>query len=308
MHDRKAMSRAIAFDGTRIRKKDRTNPLALGLDGWKDVLKRVWHELSHDDLSTLAASVAFYGFFAIIPALAAIVSIYGLVSDPREVGEQLLALKNILPAGTEAMIGEQLERIASASPGALSGGFILSVMLAIWSASKGMAAIIHALNVAYDEKEERAFFRRHLVTLALTLGAVITLALAIGGLVVLPIVLQTVGLGRFSENLIALGRWPALALFVLFGLAVVYRYAPSRPPAKWRWVTPGSIVATLIWIGASIGFSFYAKNFGSYEKTYGSLGAVAILLFWFYLSAYVILLGAELNAEAEDKTTARTTE
>ncbi len=288
--------------------RDATNPLELGVKGWKDVARRVWKELKNDDLSTLAASVAFYGFFAIIPGVAALISIYGLVSDPHEVGKQLFTLRQILPSGTEQMMGEQLERLASASTGALSGGMIIGVLLAIWSASKGMKAIIHALNIAYDEEEKRGFVRLNLVTLALTFGAVLTLALAIGSLVIAPIAMKYVGLGDFSEAVIRIGRWPALAAFVLFGLAVVYRYAPARPPTKWRWVTPGSIVATIIWMAASIGFSFYAKHFGSYEKTYGSLGAVAILLFWFYLSAYVILLGAELNSEAEQESDDNPTE
>jgi len=247
----------------------------------------------------VAAGVAFYAFLSVFPALAALVSVYGLVSNPQQVEQQINALGGVMPAGVREVLGEQLQRIAGGSNGALSWGLALSVMVAIWSATKGTKSLIEAMNIAYDEQEKRGLFKLNGLALALTIGGVLTMAVALIVVVGIPTVLGLIGLGGIARVAVDVLRWPLLIAFLLAGLAVVYRLGPAREGARWRWITPGSLFAAMLWLAASIAFSIYVANFGSYEKTYGSLGAVVILLMWFYVGSYVILLGAELNAEVE---------
>jgi membrane protein len=287
-------------DSGRGREADR--PRELGRRGWKDVLWRVRREMKQDHLTLLAGGVAFYAFLSLFPMLFALVSLYALVADPADVERQIASFGSVLPGGIRDILREQMTRLAGGSQGAGAFGVIAGVVLAIWSAQKGVKGITDALNVVYEERERRGFFKRSLLNLGLTLGAVVAMLVAIGLVAAAPVALDRVGLGAFATWAIALLRWPALAALVLGGISIVYRLGPSRDKPQWRWVTPGSVLATVLWIAGSIGFSIYVENFGKYNETYGTLGAVAVLLLWLWLSAYVVLLGAEVNAEAEHQT------
>ncbi|MDQ2696771.1 MAG: YihY/virulence factor BrkB family protein, partial [Pseudomonadota bacterium] len=276
--------------------------------GWRDVLLRVKDELSEDNISIVAAGVAFYGLLAIVPALAAMVSIYGLVADPADVQEQLGKLTGFIPGEARQLLDQQLSQITSHSETALGIGVIGGLLLTLWSAAKGMKTLMDALNVVYDEDETRGFVRLNATALLLTLGAIVLAVAAIVLVVALPVLLGNLGLGDTTKTVVSLLTWPVLALLVIIGLAVVYRYGPSRSKPRWQWVSWGAVAATLLWIVASVGFSFYVANFGSYNETYGSMGAVVILLMWFWITAYIVLLGGELNAEMEHQTARDTTD
>ena len=283
-------------------------PATIPARGWKDILWRVYEQFQHDRVMAVAAGVTFYALLALFPAVAALVSIYGLFADPATIQEHLNTLSGVLPGGALEVVGEQVKRIASKGGGALGFGFVFGLAVSLWSANAGMKAVFDALNIVYDEEEKRSFVRLNLQSLAFTLGAIAFLILAVGGIVAIPIVLNFLGLGSGLEWLIFLGRWPLLLVIVVLGLAVLYRYGPSRDTAQWAWVTPGSLVAAGLWLVASLLFSWYASNFGSYNETYGSLGAVIGFMTWIWLSAIVVLLGAEINAETEHQTAHDTTD
>jgi membrane protein len=270
--------------------------------GWRDVAVRVKRELARDHVSIIAAGVAFYGFLAIFPAVAAIISIYGLVADPAGIQRQLLQLTGILPHDVREMLGRELTQIAGSSGKALSLGLVTGIALALWSAHQGVTALFQALDIAYGEEEKRGFFKFNGLALLFTLGAILFVVVAMALVIALPPALGFIGLSSFAEKAIELLRWPVLAAAVLLGVGLLYRHGPSRTPARWRWINLGSVVATALWLLASLGFSWYVAHFGSYNKTYGSVAAIVILLVWFYMSAYVVLLGAEINAEAEHQT------
>lgn len=283
----------------RDRREEDAGPSSLGLRGFREALLRTRREAQRDHLTIISAGVAFYAFLAVFPALAAVISIYGLVADPQTVEQQLQAIGGAVPGGVRDVLGSQLRRVAGASSGALGWGFAASLFLALWSANKGMKGMIEALNVAYDQDEKRGFFKLNALSLLLTLGAVLTAVIAVFVVVAIPPLFGLVGLGGAARVAIDILRWPVLLGFVLVGLGLLYRLGPSREGPQWKWVTPGSALATVLWLAVSIAFSVYVANFGSYDKTYGSLGAVVILLIWLYLGSLVILFGAELNAEAE---------
>lgn len=284
------------------RGRNATGPGEVPARGWWDVAVRVKHEVDRDRLSIIAAGVAFYGFLAVFPALTASISIWGLVADPLQVEGQINAFGTALPGSARDLISQAAHAIVLGSDTGLGIGTAVSLLLTLWSANKGMKALVDGVSIAYNEHDDRSFLRANALTLGLTLGATVLFLIAVGAVVVTPIVLGWVGLDAFSEWLINIGRWPILAAGIVVALGLLYRVAPTRHAAKWRWVTPGSVIATVVWLVGSIGFSIYVDNFGSYDKTYGSVAAVAILLFWFYLSAYAILLGAEINAESERQT------
>ncbi|MFW5924861.1 MAG: YihY/virulence factor BrkB family protein [Myxococcota bacterium] len=277
-------------------------PGQLGFRGWVDVAHRVKDALQEDHIPVIAAGVALYGFLAIFPAIAAVISVYGLLADPSQVEEQLLAVGGLLPDAVLEVLRDQMNRVAATSSTTLGGGAVLSVLLALWSANRGMRSLVEALNVAYDERDERGLVKRYALSLVLTLGAVATAVVAVLLVVGIPVLLGTVGLEREGRTMIDVLRWPLIAAILLMGLGVVYRFGPDRERPRWRWVTPGSVLAVALWLAGSLLFSFYVENFGSYNETYGALGAVAILLLWFFLSAFIVLLGAEVNAESERQT------
>jgi membrane protein len=245
--------------------------------------------------------VAFYGLLALFPAIGALISIWALAFDPLQIEQQIGTLSAMLPPDAAAIVKEQAHKVA-ADVGGLSVGAALGILLALYSAAKGMKALIEGLNIIYDEQEERGFIKLNLVALGLMLVLIVAMIIAIGAIIIVPILLNTIGLGPVAETLLRILRWPILFGVALVVLAIIYRYGPSRAQARWRWVSWGAAIATAVWTLGSIAFSIYVQNFGSYNETYGSLGAVVILLMWFWLSAFVALLGAELNSEMEHQT------
>jgi membrane protein len=243
-----------------------------------------------------------------VPAITALVSLYGLFAKASTINEHLSSIASVMPGTAYELISDQITRIAGNNDGKLTLAFVSALGLALWSANAGMKAIFDALNIVYDEDEKRGFIKLNAISLTFTLGAVIALLVAIGAVVALPLVLQYLGLAEDRQTwLLALLRWPALLILVMFGLALLYRFGPSRKDAKWRWVTSGSIFASFAWLAISALFSLYLSKFTDYNATYGSLGAVIGLMMWIWLSVSVILVGAELNAETEHQTARDTT-
>lgn len=271
--------------------------------GWGGVLGRVYRQMGADNLGVVAGGVAFYALLALFPALAALVAVYGLAFDPEAIQRQLQAMSDLLPEQVQTILERQLTDLTSTSGTALGISLAASVALAVWSATKGTKALMQALNIVYDEQETRGFIGQNAVALGLTVGGVLLVVVALGLVALLPGVLGLLGLAGTERLIIALLRWPLLAAVMVVALAVLYRYAPARAAAQWRWVLLGAAAATLLWLVASALFSLYVSNFGSYNETYGSLGAVVVLLLWLYLSAYAVLLGAELSAAAERQIT-----
>jgi len=270
--------------------------------GWWQVTKRAFKEMGQDHLTLLAGGVAYAWFLALFPGLIAAVLIYGLVTDPADVQTQVESYASGLPQNAQDLLGQQMESIASGSDGGLSFGVVLSIALALWTASAGIAGLVEAINIAYDEPETRNFFVKRGLALLLTLGFLAFIAVAIGIVAVVPVVLENLGLGQVAELIVSVGRFVALVVIMLVALALLYRIGPDRNAPKIRWVSPGAVIATVVWVLASVVFSLYVDNFGSYGKTYGSLAGVAVLLLWFWITALVVLLGAEINAEAEGQT------
>lgn len=280
--------------------RDAHKPSAVPWRGWKDILLRVKSEVVADDISTQAAALAFYGMLAVFPALVALVSIYGLLADPADVERQLNALAVVLPGAARDVISAQLHALVTNSSGSLGIGALAGIVGALWSASSGVASLIKGINLAYDEKETRGFFKTRGLALLFTIALIAFVTVAFALVAVLPGILG-VHEGPIAWAL-SIARWPFLAAGVLLGLGVLYRYAPDRERARWRWVTWGSAIAAVVWLLASVGFSVYVSNFGNYDKTYGTIGGVIVLLLWFYVSSFVILLGAEINSEIEAQT------
>ncbi|QFU18033.1 YihY family inner membrane protein [Microvirga thermotolerans] len=297
---------ATLHDVSRGRHAD--SPAEIPAKGWKDIFWRVYERVQHDRVLLVAAGVTFYALLAIFPAITALVSIYGLFADPVTIQSHLSALAGVLPGGAIDIVGEQVGRIASKGSGTLGLGFLVGLAVALWSANAGMKSIFDALNIVYEETEKRSFVMLNAVSLAFTLGAIVFLLTALGAVVVLPVVLEYVGLGPWAETLVAVLRWPALLVGVILGLALIYRYGPSRDNAKWRWITPGSIAASVLWLAGSMLFSWYVANFGKYNETYGSLGAAIGFMTWIWISTIIVLLGTEINAEMEHQTVKDTTE
>ena len=282
-------------------------PARIARRGWWDIARRTTREVRDDNVSTIAASVAFYAMLAVFPALIAVISVYGLVADPRDVRDQIESFTSALPEDASRLMTNQLNSITRESGNGLGVGVVVGIAAALWTAAGGVSALIKGLNLVYDETESRKFVRLRGLAVLLTLGGVATVVVMLGLIVAAPpLVRRLTGSGLGSSALVAL-RWPLLAALILFGLAVLYRFAPNRRRAKWRWVSWGAVVATAVWLLASAGFSIYVDRMGSYNETYGSLGAVIILMLWLYLSAFAVLVGAELNAEMERQTAEDTT-
>ncbi|HEX8644064.1 MAG TPA: YihY/virulence factor BrkB family protein [Allosphingosinicella sp.] len=276
------------------------NPADLPPRAWKDILLATWKEGGEDDLTLVAAGVAFYAFLAFVPLLSAFVLSYGLVAEPASVVSHMQALTAVLPQNAASIIGDQLKSMTETGGGQKGFGLLLAIAIALYGATKGAAAIMTALNIAYDVEETRGFVKKTAMSFAMTAGALLTLFLAIvaiAGSNALEDVLPE--LSGATHVLVKGTLWAAAASAVVLLLAVVYRYGPDRPNAPWRWITPGSAAAAAAWLAATAGFGLYVANFGNYNATYGSLGAVIVFLTWLYLSAYIVLLGAELNSEIE---------
>jgi membrane protein len=284
------------------RGRDAEYPHEMNRLAFKDVLVRTYREIGRDNIGLLAAGTAFYALLALIPALVAALAIYSLFSDPHEIRMQLEGIAGAVPRDAWSLIREQLERAVSHESTALSLGAVAGLLGSLWSANAGIKALIAALNVVYDEEERRGFVALHLRTLAFTAGGILFGLSCIAGIAVVPIVLDWIGLGELGRALISISRWPLLVVLFMSALAVIYRFGPCRARPRWRWVSWGAVLATLVWLVGSALFSVYIDRFGSYDKTYGSLGAVIVLLLWLWLTAYAVLLGGELNSELEYQT------
>ncbi|MFL4468601.1 YihY/virulence factor BrkB family protein [Tateyamaria armeniaca] len=275
--------------------------------GRKDIAFRVKDEIAADRVGLIAAGVAFYGLLALFPAITALIAISGLLVEPSQIVDQIESLSGLMPEDVIAIVTTQATAVAGSREGGLGLAAIAGILIALYSASKGMASLIEGINVAYDEEEERGFVRLKLVTFALTLFLMVGLLIALMATLGLPAVLAVLDFGAAFEFLMTAGLWIGLFCLTVFGLSVLYRYAPSRDAPEWKWASPGAVVACLIWVAASAGFAFYVGNFGSYNESFGTLAGVIVLLMWFWISAFIILLGAELNAEMEAQTCADTT-
>ncbi|KQP10658.1 hypothetical protein ASF28_05980 [Methylobacterium sp. Leaf99] len=281
-------------------------PLEITASGWKDILFRVYLEFNKDRVLSVAAGVTFYTLLSLFPAIAALVSCYGLVADVGSINDHLASLQGVLPSGAIEIVGDQVKRIAAKGGGSLGLTFFTSLVISLWSANAAMKAMFDALNVVYEEEEKRSFVMLNLRSLTFTIGALLFTIFALSSIVVLPLVFTFVG---FSDTawLLAQLRWPALLVVVLGGLSLLYRYGPSRERPRWRWVGVGGAVAGVLWLVASILFSWYVSSFGNYNETYGSLGAAIGFMTWIWISTTIVLLGGEINAEMEHQTAHDTT-
>jgi len=274
--------------------------------GWKDILLRVWKNIGEDRVILVAAGVTFYCLLAIFPAIAALVAIYGFFSDPSSISSVVDKISGVMPGGALDIIRTQMNQVASQGPSKLGVAFVIGFLVSLWSANAGIKSIFDALNLVYDEPEKRGLIRLNLVSLAFTVAAILFILVAIAFIAALPAVAssQLQGTAALIAQII---RWPILFVVVAVGIALVYRYGPSRAEPQWRWITWGSAFAAVAWIAVSIAFSWYAANFGSYNKTYGSLAAIVVFMTWLWLSIAVILIGAEIDAEMEQQTAQDTT-
>lgn len=286
---------------------DADSPGEIPAKGWWQISRRSVKEVGNDHLTLIAKGVAFSWFMALFPGLIAAISIYGLVTKPAQVTAQVANLSTSLPDSAKTLITTQLHSIAGASGGALSLSIVISVALALWSASAGMSGLVEALNIAYDEEEERNFIIKRGLALLLTVGFLLFFALAIGLIAVFPFLTGLLGSSLVVQVGLEIARWLLLIVMAVIALGLLYRVGPDRDAPAVPWLALGSIVATVIWVAASAGFAFYVNNFGSYAKTYGALAGVVVLLLWFWITALVVLLGAEINAETEAQTAADTT-
>jgi membrane protein len=283
------------------------NPFQIPWAGWKDILWRTYQRLDEDRLLATAAGVVFYGLLAVFPAITALVSFYGLFADPSTIGSNLQTLGLLLPEGSFQIVQDQIARVLMKGNTALGATFLFGLAFALWSANAGVKAVIDALNVAYEEREKRSFIRLNLVSLAFTTSGIAALLLMVSAVVAVPLALDHVGLAPESRLIVSLTRWPLLLVILLFALALLYRFGPSRRPARWEWLSVGAVAAALLWIVGSALLSWYLSNFANYDATYGSLGAAIGLMMWMWMSAIIVLCGAELNSEIERQTAQDTT-
>ena len=283
------------------------SPTEIPKRGWLDIAMRVKNEVTKDNVSIIAAGLALYALLAVFPALGAAVSIYGLFASPEQIAQHMNSFSGVLPAEATQILQKQMQSL-SGQEQALSVGLVLGVLIALWSARKGMVALMAATNIAYDEDEERGFFKQILVSLVFTIGAVVGFLAVLLLTIAIPLALEMLPLGRAAEVVILVARWVLLWGLAVLGMAVVYRFAPDRNEPKWRWLTWGSGIAATLWLIGSLLFAIYARNTASYGETYGALGGVVVLLMWFFLTGYCIVLGAEINSEMERQTKEDTTQ
>jgi membrane protein len=283
------------------------NPFQIPFAGWKDILWRTYARINDDRLLATAGGVVFFGLLAVFPAVTALVSSYGLFADPSTIGANLQTLALMLPEGSFQIVQDQIARVLDKGSTALGWTFLFGLTLAVWSANAGVKAVIDALNVAYEEREKRSFVKLNLTSLAFTTGAIAALLLMVGAVVAYPLALDHLGLAPESRFIVSLARWPLLFVILLFALGVLYRFGPSRCAARWEWLSVGTLTAGLLWIAGSSALSWYLQNFANYNATYGSLGAAIGLMMWMWMSAIIVLCGAEFNSEIERQTAVDTT-
>jgi membrane protein len=287
----------------RERGHEAVSPWGIPLAGWKEIIGRTWRQTWIDNVGLVAAGVAFYGFLALIPLLGLIVMAYGLVAEPQTVVSNMRALTDILPPDVAEFIGQQLLGAVATAKETKGWGILLALAFAFYGGSNGAGAIITALNIAYQEKEKRSLTRFYLIALLMTLLAVVFAMLALATTAAIAFLEQL--LPEASPFTVAASKavaYVALLLIAAGIAATLYRYAPSRENARWDWITPGSIFTAVTWVLLTVGFGYYVTSVTNYNATYGSLGAVIALLTWMYLSAYVFVIGAQLNSEIEHQT------
>jgi membrane protein len=284
-----------------------SNPLQIPWAGWKDILWRTYQSTNDDRLLATAAGVVFFGLLAIFPTVTALVSSYGLFADASTIGANLQTLALMLPEGSFAIVEDQIARVLGQGNASLGAAFLFGLALAIWSANAGVKAIIDALNVVNEEREKRSFLKLNLISLAFTTGGIAALLLMVSAVVAFPLALDHLGIAPDSKLIVSLARWPLLFAILLFALGLLYRFGPSRRQPRWQWLSVGTVAAALLWIAGSAALSWYLSNFGDYNATYGSLGAAIGLMMWMWMSAIIVLCGAELNSEIEHQTARDTT-
>jgi membrane protein len=294
-------------DGGNGRGRSADEPHEIPARGWRDIAVRVKKEAKDDNLSLLAGGVAFFAMLSLVPALVAVVSLYGLFADPSDVERQARDFTKAMPAEARALVVQQLRHIVASSSTGLGLAAVAAIVIALWSASAAVQHLIEAVNVTYEEREGRGSIKVRGLSLLVALGAAVFLVAAIVLIAVVPAALAQTGVGTAARVVMNVVRWPLLFIGMVAALSIVYRFGPDRDDAKWRWVSWGAVFATVGWILASILFSVYAANFGKYNETYGSLGAVIVLMLWLYLTALLVLLGSEINAEMEHQTAKDTT-
>jgi membrane protein len=299
-------SLSLSLDG---RGRRAQKPTDIPAKGWKDIAWRLYDAIQNDRVLLVAAGVTFYAILALFPATAAIVSLYGLFADATTINGHLNLVSGFLPEGALEVIGDQVKRIASQGQGALGAAFLGTLAFSLWGANSGTKAIFDALNIIYKEREKRSFLQLTIRSLIFTIGAVALVLLALAGIIAVPVILKLLGVPDWSgAALLSMVRWPLLYLVILFALACLYRYGPSRTRPQWKWVTLGSAIAGGFWVIGSLLLSWYVGNFGSYNATYGSLGAVIGFMVWMWFSTIIVLVGGEINAEMEHQTAKDTTE
>lgn len=287
--------------------KDADRPTQIPLAGWKEIFLRVKKQLEIDHVQIVSAGVAFYFFLSLFPTLSALVSIYGLVMDVSSVELQMDRLLGNLPAQAHELVSGILKDIVGKSDGKLGISLVIGVLLSLWSANNGMKALFEGINIAYDEEDERGFFKKNAITLAVTLGGIILGFLSFSLVIGFSAFVEDMNIPQSLKTLISWLRWPVLAILISGALGVLYKVAPARDNPKFRWVTWGAGIASILWILGSLIFTIYIDNFANYDKTYGSLAAVIIMLLWLFLTSFVVLIGAEINSEMEHQTRKDTT-
>lgn len=276
-----------------------SSPLDIDFSGWKVVLKRVKERVTEDNIPIVSAGVAFYAFLAIFPGIIALFSIYGLATDAQSAEEQIARLAGVMPEQTISIIETRMENLVETSTNALGWGTAFGILIALWSANKGIKSLFTGLDVAYRSKTNRNFFKQNAMTLVFTFGTIVVIIVSLAFIVLFPVLVNTIGLGGDIGSAIAWLRWPLLAIIVITSVSLIYQQGPSRKTPGFRWVLHGAVVATTVWLVASWGFSVYVSNFGNFGEMYGSLSAVVIMLFWLFITSFIILVGGELNSATE---------
>ncbi|BAV66014.1 YihY/virulence factor BrkB family protein [Sphingobium cloacae] len=274
---------------------------------WWEILKRVYAAISGNHLSLLAAGVAYYAFLSLAPLLAAVVMTYGLFGDPQLVSRHMQAIITVVPADAASLINDQLLGVVSTAKGVAGIGLAVALALAIYGATRAASAVMEALNVVYGEKEGRGFFSFYRVSMGITFSAVLVVVAGVFTATIIGLLQKLLtGWGPGVLFAIKAVTWISAGLLASLIFGLIYRFGPNRRQVQWQWLTVGSVAATLCWLGATLAVSIYVSQFGNYNETYGSLGAVVVLQLWLFVSAFVVLLGAQINAEAERQTSAET--
>ncbi len=290
----------MAHDNTTTKDRRDTGPMDVSGSGWWDILKRTWSDASEQNLGLIASGIAFNAFLAFVPLLTAVVLSYGLIAAPEQVARHIAALAETMPQQAAQLIGSQLQNMVESADSSAGFGLLLALGIALFGAMRGASGIITGLNIVFEVNEDRSFPRQTGTALVITFGLILVFIIASVGISVLGFLEDLLpALGGVVHVVLQFAFWTLAAAFVSLVIGLIYRHAPNRPEADWRWVTPGSALATVVWVAATFAFAFYVRKFGGYNATYGALGAVIILLTWLYLSSYILLLGAKLNEVLE---------